>query len=96
MAHLRGRPARYEKVGMSRNSPYTSPTKLKLLLMPVVVPPSTAAAAAAATTTALSDGRPYVTWQDKKYLLSMEVVMMQFVWYQSCMIPSTAYLFRPI
>jgi hypothetical protein len=38
--------------------------------MPALVPPSAAAAAAAA-----SDGRPYVTWQDKKYLLSMEVVM---------------------
>jgi hypothetical protein len=37
--------------------------------MPVVVPPSAAAAAAA------YDGRPYVTWQDKKYLLSMDVVM---------------------
>jgi hypothetical protein len=37
--------------------------------LPVVVPPSAAAAAAAAA----SDGRPYVTWQDKKYLLSMEI-----------------------
>jgi hypothetical protein len=41
--------------------------------MPVVVPPSIAAAAAAAA--AANDGRPYVTWKDKKYLLSMEVVM---------------------
>ena len=41
--------------------------------MPVVVPPSIAAAAAVAA--AADDGRPYVTWKDKKYLLSMEVVM---------------------